>query len=79
MGCCSCQNFRYHVTVHVCQAESASLLLERETLVINAQKVQHRGLKIMYMHRILDNIVAEVIRFAKAETRSLFPHLPSIA
>ncbi len=40
-----------------------SLRFERESLVVDSKQVKDRGVEIADVHRILDNVVAEVVRF----------------
>ena len=39
-----------------------SLEGDRETVVVNAQKMEHGRVQIAYMNRILDGVVAELVR-----------------
>src|SRR4051794_30915393 len=42
-----------------------ALVLERETLVIEAKLIEHRGVKIAHVDRILDDVVREVVGLTK--------------
>src|ERR1039457_2091727 len=49
---------------HARQALVQSLVCISEPLVINAHQVEDRGVDVADMHRVADDIVAEVVRFA---------------
>ena len=48
-------------TVHVGQAEAAPLITERQTLVIDAQQMEQRGVEIVHVHRRLRRRVAQLV------------------
>ena len=43
------------------QPELASLELERQSFVINAEQMQHRGVQIVNVDAILDDVVSELV------------------
>jgi len=45
--------------IDICKAEIAARMPEREFLVIEAEKLQNRGVQIMDMHFVLDGSEAE--------------------
>ena len=57
-------------TFHAGQACIQALILEREPLVIDAQRVQDRGVQIVDVHGILHDVVAMVI--GNAEIKAAF-------
>ena len=50
--------------MYIGQTVAPPLVLERQLLMIDPQQVQHRGLKIVHMHRILHDVVTEIVGFA---------------
>jgi hypothetical protein len=54
--------------VHIGQPEVSSLELVGQPLVIDAQAMQHRRLRIVHVHRIGHHVVAIIVR------RSMFLH-----
>src|SRR5579871_2110483 len=54
-------DFPGHLAMHVCQAEIAATVSEREPLVVEAHQVQHRGVQVVDMHPILDRLEAEFV------------------
>ncbi len=52
------QDFLDHVAVHIGQPKLAALVFEREPLVIDSQLMQNRGMQIMDVNRVFDNVVA---------------------
>src|SRR5687767_1568663 len=59
------QQFCHDLAAHVGEAEVAALESERELLVIDAEAMQERGVKIVNVDRVLDNVVTEVVRLAE--------------
>ena len=55
--------------MHIRQTEAPPLKLVKQLLVVNAHQVHQSRMKIMHMHRVFDNVVTEIIGFAKAESR----------
>ena len=64
-----CQDILDDLAVHISQAEIASLMPECQLLVINAQAMQDRGIKIMDMNRILGHVIAKIIGLAINDSR----------
>ena len=62
------QDFVDYFAVHVGEAEISPLKAECQSLVINSQASQDRGVQIVYVDRILNDVVAVVIRRAIADT-----------
>ena len=56
----------HDVAVHVGEAVAAALVLERELLVVDAQQVQQRRLEVVDVHRVADDVVAELVGLAVA-------------
>jgi len=52
-----------------CQPELAPLRAVREPLVIDAHQVQDGGIEIVDVHRVLDDVVAELVGLAVDEPR----------
>ena len=50
-----------HASMHVGQSEIAALVPIRQLLVIDAQEVQHRRVQIEHFHRIVRDVVGEVV------------------
>ena len=59
-----CYNTLYHIARHICKPVTAAEMLKCELLVLNTHKVQNGGVKIVYMHRVLNNVVTKFIRFS---------------
>ena len=53
-----------HRAVHVGQAVVAALVLEGQPGVVDAQAVQDRGVQVVDVDRVLDDVVAEVVGLA---------------
>ena len=58
---CLCQQRPDNLTMHVSQTETTSLEFEGESLVIDPEQVEHRGLQIMDAHGIFGNVVGKVV------------------
>lgn len=54
--------------VHVGESEVTSLEPEREAFVVESEEVEERGLEIVNVDRVADDIHAEVIGFAEGES-----------
>src|SRR4051812_35098311 len=52
----------YNLSLHVSKAVVASLELERQTSVINAETMQNGSVQVMDVYWIFDNVVAELVR-----------------
>ena len=52
------------MAVHIGQAEVAALVLVGELLMINTELVEQRGVEVVHVHGILDDVVAVVIGLA---------------
>src|SRR5262245_51769902 len=63
------QNFLHHVAVHIGQPEVAALEPEREPFVVDPQQVQHGRLEVVHVHRLVGNVVAEIVGGPVAEAR----------
>ena len=59
------QQFLFNRARDVGQPEMAALEFECQPLVIDAEAMQHGRLQIMDVHRIADDVVAEIIGFAE--------------
>ena len=55
--------------MHVGQAEIASLEFVRQFFMIDAQQMQHRGMQVMHVNRIVENVVAVVVGFSIGNAR----------
>ena len=55
--------------MHISQSISPALMFEDQPLMIYATKVHQRSLEVMYVHRIFDNVVAEIVGLAVAKAR----------
>src|ERR1051325_782652 len=53
-----------NITVDVGEAEVAALETVGELLVIDAEKMEQRGVKVMDVHDVLDGVVAEFVGLA---------------
>ena len=53
-----CQNIRNNPALNISQAETASLELVGQFLVIDTQQMENGGLQIMNMHWILSDVIA---------------------
>src|SRR5260370_4225051 len=56
-----CQNSLDDVSSHVGQAEIAALKPVRQPQVIDAEKVQDRGVTVVYVHDVVDGFIAELV------------------
>ena len=52
--------------MHVGQAEVAAGVAEGEAFVVEAEQVQDRGLQVVDVDRVLDDVEAEVVGLAVA-------------
>src|SRR5262245_44942260 len=52
-----------HLSMHVRKPEVPSLKLEGQPCVIDAQALQDRGVKIVHVYRIFDDVVGEIVGF----------------
>ena len=59
-----------HVAAHIGKPEIASRVTISQLRMIQAQQVQHRGLQIMDVHRILDRLISELIACTIDDPRS---------
>src|SRR4029079_19494577 len=59
------QELLHDLSVHVRQAEVATLELVDQTLVVDAQHVQDRRLQVVHGHRVRGDVVAEIVRLAE--------------
>ena len=50
--------------VHIRESKRAALVAIGQSLVVEAQQIQHRGVQIVHVHRLLDDVVAKFIRAA---------------
>lgn len=57
-----CQDVLNHVPMHIGQAEIATLIAVGESLVVESQLMQDRGLQIVDMHGLLGHMKAEFVR-----------------
>jgi hypothetical protein len=55
------------VAVDVGEAKVAALETIGQALAINAQEMEDRGLEVVHMHRVADDVHAEVVGFAVGE------------
>ncbi len=62
------QYFVDDLAMDIGQAEIAALMSECQPLVIDAQAVQNRGVKVVDVNRVLLHVVAEVVCFAEHDT-----------
>lgn len=51
-----------HVAVHIGQTEIATGMAVRQTLVVETQSVQQRGVKIVHVNGIFDGMKTKVVR-----------------
>ena len=63
------QDRLHYAAVHIRQPECAALKLIRELRVVDPQAVQDRRMQVMHVHRILDDVVAVVVRLAVRDAR----------
>ena len=52
------------MAMNICQAEISALKTIRQALVIDAQQMHQRGLKIMNMHAVVRDVDAKIIAFS---------------
>ena len=55
--------------MHVGQAEVAALILVGQLRMVDAQAVQNRGVQVVNVNRVLDDVVAKSSVFAVASRR----------
>lgn len=62
----SCHNVRQHVTMHVGQSAIDAVAAERELCVVDAHQVQHRGVDVVDLSRVvsIQRLVAPLIGWA---------------
>src|SRR5205823_4033476 len=60
-----CQEFLHHFSRHVSQAEVAALEFVSELSVIEAEELQDRGVQVVDVDGILDDVPAEFIGLAE--------------
>jgi hypothetical protein len=53
--------------MHVGQSMASALEFVSQTFVIDAQQMQHRGMKIMHVHGVLRDVVTEIVRLAEGK------------
>jgi hypothetical protein len=58
------QNRLHDLTVHIRQAEIATLELEGQFRVIDAHQMKNRSLQVMHRKRILGDAIADLIRLS---------------
>ena len=59
----------HYVAGHVGQTVLAALVLEGQSGVVNAQAVQHGGMQVVHMYRLVDDVVAVVVGLAMRNPR----------
>ena len=64
------QNLRHHIPADVRQPEMAALELVGQLLVVDAQAVQDRGVQVVDVDRVVDDVVAEVVGLAVGDARA---------
>ena len=55
------QEFANNMPVHVSQTKITTGHAIGQSLVIEAQQVQHRGVQVMHRNRLLDRSISEVV------------------
>lgn len=65
----SSEELSYDFAGNVSQAVVPTLMFERQPFMINSQTVQHRGMQVVYMNRVVRDIVRKVVSFSERETR----------
>lgn len=63
----SCEYLRHHSPFHIRQPKIATAIAECQSLVVQSQQVQNRGMQIMDMHLIAGGVETEVIGGAVTE------------
>src|SRR5687767_4711808 len=64
-----CQDVLHYVPVHVRQPEVAALEPMRESLVVEAEQVEDRGVEVVDVDGVFDGVEAEVVRLAVDHAR----------
>ena len=64
------QNLVDHLPAHIRQPEVAALIPIREAFVVDAEKVQNGGVKIVDVNDIFHGVIAEVVGGAVGEARA---------
>lgn len=59
-----CERFLHHFSVNIGQSIIAALVAEGEAGVVDAKEVQYRCIQVMYVHRVVSDVVGEIIRLA---------------
>jgi len=54
------EDLLHHPPVHVGEADVAALRPERQALVIDAERVEDRGVQIVNVHRIAGTVVEQI-------------------
>src|SRR5207247_3642569 len=52
------------LSMHIRESERAALVAISQPLVVEAQQMQHRGVQIVHVHRLRDDVLAKFIRSA---------------
>src|SRR5665213_1781551 len=60
----SCDNIADNFSGHICEPETSSLHFKSEPFMIYAHQIQQGGLEVMHVHRILYNVITEIIGFS---------------
>src|SRR6202030_4157320 len=60
----SSENALDHLAGGIGQAVIATLVVEGELLVVDAEQVEHGGVEVVHLDRVFDDVVAEVVGLA---------------
>ena len=47
--------------MHICKPEASPLVFVRQPFVVDAEQMEQRGLQVVHVHRVLYDVVAEVV------------------
>ena len=66
------ENFLDHFAMHIGQAKVAALKRERQPGVVDTKAIQYRGVEIVHVDRLFNDVVAELVGAAVNDSR-LYP------
>ena len=61
------QKIMNNLPMHIREPIAPALVLVGEPFVFDAEQVEERGLEVVHMHRIFDDVVAELVRLPVGE------------
>jgi hypothetical protein len=59
------KHWLHKLSVNIGEPEISALIFERELFVVNTKQMQNRGVQVMHMNRITNNVVAVFVCFTE--------------